>query len=81
MDSYADLGMTAQQQHDEATKAGIKLAPNSRQMLEDLLARKEADSLNTSQLDNLDPVERILKGNPLLTREEVEEMIRELGFL
>ncbi|MEI7775746.1 MAG: hypothetical protein WCK17_13335 [Verrucomicrobiota bacterium] len=40
MDPYADLGMTAQQQHDEATKQKIKLVHNNRKTLEALLAKK-----------------------------------------
>jgi hypothetical protein len=64
----ADLGMTAQQQHDEATRRGIKLAPNSSQMLEDLLAKKEKLSSNQSQSDSFDPIALRMRQVAGLTR-------------
>jgi hypothetical protein len=52
MDPYTDIGMSAQQQHDEATRGRIRLAPNSRQTLEALLAKKEKDSSGPLLSDN-----------------------------
>ena len=81
MDPYADLGLTAQQQHDEATKAGIKLAPNSRQMLEDLLAKKEDSSSKMSPSGSLDTIGLRMSQVAGLTREEAEAEARAHGFL
>lgn len=81
MDPYADLGMTAQQQHDEATKRRIKLAPNSRKTLEDLLAKKEGSSSKMSQSGSLDTIGLRMSQVAGLTREEAEEEARNLGFL
>jgi len=81
MDPYADLGMTAQQQHDEATKRRIKLAPNSRETLEALLAKREKRSSNQTQSANLDAIAQAMRHHPGLTREEAEDMASNLGFL
>lgn len=81
MDPYADLGMTAQQQHDEATKRRIKLPPNSWKTLEALLAKKEASSPKTSPSGNFDSIGHRVSQVAGLTREEAEEELRALGFL
>jgi hypothetical protein len=81
MAPYADLGITAQQQHDEATKQGIRLAPNSRKTLEALLAKKEKDSSAQSQSDSFDPIALRMSQVAGLTREEAELEASNLGFL
>ena len=77
----ADLGMSAQQQHDEATKQGIRLAPNSRKTLEALLAKKDKNSSAQSQSDSFDPIAQAMSRKAGLTREEAEEEASNLGFL
>ena len=79
MDLYTDIGMSAQQQHDEATKGGIRLAPNSRQTLEALLAKKEKGSSRPLPLDNFDPTGAIARKTEL-TRAEVIEITEAHGF-
>ena len=81
MDPSADLGMTAQQQHDEATRRRIRLTPNSRQVLEGLLAKKEKLSSSQSPLGSLDTIGLRMSQVAGLTREEAEEEARNLGFL
>ena len=81
MDPYADLGMTAQQQHDEATKRRIKLAPNSRETLEALLAKKEKRSTNETPSGSLDSIGHRVSQVAGLTREEAEAELKALGFL
>ena len=81
MDPYADLGMTAQQQHDEATRRRIRLTPNSRQVLEGLLAKKE--KLSSSQLPSgsLDSIGHRVSQVDGLTMEEAEAELMALGFM
>ena len=81
MDPYADLGMTAQQQHDEATKRRIKLAPNSRETLEALLAKKEKRSTNETASGSLDSIGHRVSQVAGLTMEEAEAELRALGFM
>jgi hypothetical protein len=70
--------MTAQQLHDLQFKGGVKVKPNSRQVLEGLLTQKKNKSSTQSQ--PLDPIARAMKRFPGLAREETEEMAAMQGF-
>jgi hypothetical protein len=79
MDPYTEIGMSAQQQRDEATRGRIRLAPNSRQTLEALLAKKEKDSSGPLLSDNSDHIGAVArKTGP--TRAEVIEIAEAHGF-
>ena len=79
MKDFNDIGMSAQQQHDEATKGRIKLAPNSRQTLEGLLAKKEKTSSRLSPSVNYDHIEGTMREHGL-TRAEVIAIEEAHGF-
>jgi hypothetical protein len=79
MDPYTDIGVSAQQQQDEATRGRIRLAPNSRQTLEALLAKKEKDSSGPLPSDNFDHIGAVARKTGL-TRAEVIEIAEAHGF-
>lgn len=81
MKDFNDIGMSAQQQHDEATRGGIKLAPNSRQTLEALLEKKRAASSKPLPSVSLDPIAHRVSQVAGLTMEEAEAELKALGFI
>jgi hypothetical protein len=74
------MGKTAQQQHDERLPSNPTLAPGSKEKLAALLQAKSTSSQDQSQSDEFDWVGQLVKENPTLTREEVAEMVEDLGF-
>ena len=72
-------GKTAQEQHNEQVTSKPRIAPGSKKKLEAMLKAKGAPS-DRSQSDGSDWVAPLLKNNPALTREDVAEMVKDLGF-
>jgi hypothetical protein len=74
------MNKTAQQQHDEQLASNPTLAPGSKEKLETLLQAKTISSPDRSQADEFESVALLLKKNPTLTIERIEQMAEAHGL-